>query len=90
MANGTKGRDKPLPLDSLPVGDRLPVPHTPSATFMAWCISNIFDATRGDAELEGDRERSEWPMGDALLDASDAHFDGESVLHNLDITAMSL
>ncbi len=29
MANGTKGWGKPLPLDSHPVGDRLPVPHTP-------------------------------------------------------------
>jgi hypothetical protein len=58
MANGTKGWGKPLPLDSLPVGDRLPVPHTPSATFAAWCIAFTNAAPRGDAELETDRERS--------------------------------
>jgi hypothetical protein len=63
MANGTKGWGKPLPLDSHPVGDRLPVPHTPLATFMAWCIAFTDDAPRGDAELETDWERSGLAMG---------------------------
>ncbi len=79
MANGTKGRGEPLPLDSLPVGDRLPVPHTPSATFMAWCIAFTGDATRGDAELETDWERFGVPMGGALgFAASATHFERET------------
>jgi hypothetical protein len=80
MANGTKGRGLPLPLGSHPVGDRLPVPHTPSATFMARCMAVPDDATRGDAELEADRERFGLPAGGPLgFDTSITHLDNESV-----------
>jgi hypothetical protein len=42
MANGTKGRDKPLPLDSLPVGGQTRLsPHTPLGNFSGLILSDI-------------------------------------------------
>ncbi len=39
MANGTKGRDRPLPLDSLPVGGQTRLsPHTPLGNWVAWYL----------------------------------------------------
>jgi hypothetical protein len=45
-------------------------PQTPLGNFSGLVIEIALGATRGDAELEGDRERFGCPMGGALdLDA---------------------
>jgi hypothetical protein len=68
MANGTKGWGKPLPLDSHPMGGQTRLsPQTPLGNFYGLVLRIALGATRGDAELETDRERFEcqWniPMG---------------------------
>jgi hypothetical protein len=81
MANGTKGRGKPLPLDSLPMGGQTRLsPHTPLGNFNGLILRIALGATRGGAELETDRERfgCQWgvSMGGVLgFDASVTHYD---------------
>ncbi len=66
------------------MGDRLPVPRTPAplGNFYGLVLRIALGATRGDAELEADRERFELPMGGALgLDASVTYLNNEPELY---------
>jgi hypothetical protein len=81
MANGTKGQGQAPPSGLPPHGGTdTPVPQTPLGNFGGLRLGIASGATRGDAELEGDRERFGLAMGGALdLDASGAYFDDELV-----------